>query len=74
VNAPTGGGARLHDPAGRLTEASQHLARVEALLELAAMDLGKPLAEPVRYMAAEVERLRRRVQNARMVATGEAAS
>jgi hypothetical protein len=56
----------------RLTEAAQHLARVEALLEGAARLLGAPLAEPLRYMAGEVESLRRRVRNAKAVATGRA--
>lgn len=57
-------------PRALLDDAGGALARAEALLERAAAELGPPFSEPLRLMAADAERLRRRIRTATIAATG----
>lgn len=52
-----------------LQAAGATLTRAQALLERAAADLGPPTEEPIRILAEDLERLRRRIRNATRTAT-----
>lgn len=59
----------MSSPKEYLTEAGQHLARAEALIGPAGVELGEPFHEPLRLLAMDVEAIRRRLRNATTTST-----
>jgi hypothetical protein len=53
-----------------LAEAARTLARAEALIGLAADDLGPPFRDPLSMLARDVEAFRRKLRNSTITATG----
>jgi hypothetical protein len=57
-------------PRELLTEAGATLARAEALIAMAAVELGPPFTDPLETLAADVERTRRKLRTSTITATG----